>query len=83
MLPRLPKPRRFKHHFRFSDPVKKEREARNRFQESERKRAAEGADGESILDIGRMRSRQNAKSNRRLVIILAVLIALVVLVFIY
>lgn len=83
MLPRPPKPRRFQYHYRFSDPDKKAREQRIRFQRAEERRMEAAEEDDARFDTGAIRRRHRAQSNRRLAVILAVLIGLVVLVLLW
>ncbi len=83
MLPRPPKPRRFQYHYRFSDPDKKAREQRIRFQRAEERRMEAAEEDDVRFDTGAIRRRHRAESNRRLAVILAVLIGLVVLVLLW
>jgi oxalate decarboxylase/phosphoglucose isomerase-like protein (cupin superfamily) len=83
MLPRPPRPRHFRYTFLYSDPEQKERERRLRFQASEERRREEGAGEETLLDVGRMRRRHQAQSNRRLALVLAALVGLAALVLLW
>ncbi|MBI1192557.1 MAG: hypothetical protein GC205_05215 [Bacteroidetes bacterium] len=77
-----PKPRKFQYHFRFSDPEKEEREKRIRFYRSEERREQEAASTGQQVDIFgpmsslRAKKRYGSESNRRMVYILAALLAL-------
>ena len=83
MLPRPPKPRRFQYHYRFSDPEKKAREQRIRFQRAEERRMENAAEEDALFDTGEIRRRHGAAANRRLAVILVVLIGLVALVLLW
>lgn len=83
MLPRPPKPRRFQYHYRFSDPDKKAREQRIRFQRAEERRMEASSEDQALFDTGAIRRRQATQANRRLAVILVVLIGLVALVLLW
>ncbi len=79
---RPPKPRQFQYHFVYSDPAEEERRKRIRFVRAEARRAQEaeesGEQAESFSPLFGMHARRSylVQRNRRMVYILAVLVAL-------
>ncbi len=83
---RPPKPRQFQYHFIYSNPEEKELEKRVRFVRAEARREQEAEESGQAVDVfgplSGMHSRRHHQvvANRRLVIIVAVLLAICALI---